>query len=342
MKTAVVLFNLGGPDSRASVRPFLFNLFNDKAIIAVFQPLRALIAMVISFRRMAKAKDIYEKIGDRSPILEHTQEQAEALEKELSLKGQYKVFIAMRYSHPLSAETVKEVKNYAPDKVVLLPLYPQFSTTTSGSSFDMWYAEAKKQKLHVPHHPVCCYSFDNHFIGAHAELIKPAYIEAAKHGHPRLLFSAHGLPQKIIDKGDPYQWQIERTVSALQRKLNLPDYVICYQSRVGPLEWIGPSTEDEIKRAGIDGVPLVIVPISFVSEHSETLVELDIEYRILANKNGVPHYERVEALGVHTEFIQALSWLTEATSLYPNCSNSLGRQCPKEFKKCGFKEWKMN
>jgi ferrochelatase len=344
MKTAVVLFNLGGPDSLKAVKPFLINLFNDKAILTLPQPFRGILAWYIATRRAAAAREIYEQMGGASPILEQTRLQATALETELAQRGEYKVFIAMRHWHPFTAETVAEVKSYNPDKVVLLPLYPQYSTTTTQSSFEAWYAEAKSQELKAPHHPICCYPFDTHFIDAHLELIRPALADAAKHGKPRLLFSAHGLPQKIVDKGDPYQWQVERTVSALIRKLGAsanetPDYVICYQSRVGSLQWLEPSTPDEIMRAGKDNVPVVVVPVAFVSEHSETLVELDREYLALARKNDVPHYVRVPALGAHPVFIDSLAWLVEATKFYPNCSNSLGRQCPKELGRCGFREW---
>lgn len=340
MKIAVVLFNLGGPDSLESVRPFLFNLFNDKAIIGLPQPLRYFAAKLISFRRAAAARNIYEEIGGRSPILDFTSEQADALEKELVKRGEYRVFVAMRHWHPFIKDTVAKVKEYSPDKVILLPLYPQYSSTTTGSAFSEWYARARKQELNVLHHPICCYPIDNNFIDAHAQLIKTACAEAGKSGRPRILFSAHGLPKKVIAKGDPYQWQVEKTVAAIMRKLGNVDHAICYQSHVGPLDWMGPSTESEIERAVHDGVPVVVAPISFVSEHSETLVELDVEYRRIANKGHIPSYVRVPALGVHADFIQSLAWLVEATNLYPNCSNSLGHQCPKEFGKCGFKEWK--
>lgn len=343
MKTAVVLMNLGGPDSLKAVKPFLFNLFNDKAIIALPQPLRRIVASFIASKRASAAREIYEQLGGASPILEQTQAQAQALEAELRQRGDFRVFIAMRHWHPFSAQAVAQVKEYNPDKVVLLPLYPQYSTTTTQSAFDAWYKEAKAQGLSAPHHPICCYPFDNHLVEAHLTLIRPALEKAAKYGPPRILFSAHGLPQKIVDKGDPYQWQVERSVSAIMRKLgtltNLTaDHVVCYQSRVGPLEWLKPSTEDEIIRAGKEIMPIVVVPISFVSEHSETLVELDKEYRALAQKNHVPHYERVPALAVTPAFIETLAWLVEATKFYPNCTNALGRQCPKEFSRCGFRE----
>lgn len=340
MKTAVVLFNLGGPDSPEAVSPFLFNLFNDKAIIGLPQPLRYVVAKVIAFKRAAAAKSIYQEIGGRSPILDFTSDQADALEAELRKRGDYQVFVAMRHWHPFIKDVVAKVKEYTPDKVILLPLYPQYSTTTTGSAFTEWYAQANRQGLNVAHHPICCYPLDNNFTDAHAQLIKTACAEASKNGRPRILFSAHGLPRKVIAKGDPYQWQIEKTVAAIMRKLGNVDHAICYQSRVGSLEWLNPSTESEIERAIHDGVPVVVAPISFVSEHSETLVELDVEYRRIANKGHIPDYVRVPALGVHQDFIQSLTWLVEATNLYPNCSNSLGRQCPKEFGKCGFKEWK--
>lgn len=341
MKTAVVLFNLGGPDSPEAVKPFLLNLFNDPYIISLPNPLRGLVARFITFRRAKKAREIYDLMGGKSPILENTQAQADALEKDLQIKGEYKVFVAMRYWNPFIKDVVEEVKKYNPAKVILLPLYPQFSTTTTQSAFTTWYNEAQKQSLQAPHHPVCCYSFDNHFIEAHVELLKKAYDEAKIHGKPRVLFSAHGLPEKIVDKGDPYQWQVERTVSAILRLFGPADNVVCYQSRVGPLKWIGPSTDEEIKRAGQDNVPVVILPVSFVSDHSETLVELDIEYKKLAKRTGVPFYIRVPVLGTHPGFIESLSWQCQATVFYPGCSNALGRQCPKEYGMCGYKEWKI-
>ena len=339
MKTAIILFNLGGPASLDEVKPFLFNLFNDKAIIGLPQPFRYLLAKFISNRRTPIAKEIYEEIGGSSPILELTNAQADELSKKLAMLGEFKVFTAMRYAPPFASDIVAQVKDYQPDKIILLPLYPQFSTTTTQSFFDEWYKQAKKQKLKVQHQPICCYPFDNHFTDAHVKLIKPIYEEAKKYGNPRILFSAHGLPKKIVEKGDPYQWQVERTVAAIIRKLGEIDHVVCYQSKVGRLEWLKPATTDEIERSGRDNVPVVVVPIAFVSEHSETLVELDIEYKTLAYQANVPFYNRVPALATHPDFIDALVWLVEATRLYPNCSNSLGRQCPKEFGKCGFREW---
>ena len=340
MKTAIVLFNLGGPDGPDAVRPFLFNLFNDPAIIGVPQPLRWCLAKLISGRRAPIAREIYANIGGGSPLLGNTREQASALEAALSpLDGETRCFIAMRYWHPLTDEAVRAVRDYGPDRIVLLPLYPQFSTTTTGSSLDVWHRQARAIGLDVPTRTICCYPEMSGFVESLAALIAPALAEAARAGTPRLLFSAHGLPKKIVAGGDPYQWQVERTAAAVAALLDRPglDRVTCYQSRVGPLEWIGPSTDDEILRAGRDGRPVVVVPLAFVSEHSETLVELDIEYRHLAEANGVPAYHRVPTVNAMRAFIDGLAGLVAAMLSAPSgtlANGDLGRLCPAEFGKC--------
>lgn len=311
MKTAIILFNLGGPDSLKAVRPFLFNLFNDPAIIRVGQPLRWLLAKIISMLRAGKARAIYQKMGGKSPILSLTLAQADALEQALKAQGQYKVFVCMRHWHPMSDTVARNVKNYAPDRILLLPLYPQFSTTTTASSFADWDKAAKKAGLSAPTARLCCYPGNRDFVAAHVHLLKDSYWKASEHGKPRILFSAHGLPENIVDDGDPYPLQVEKTVASIIQILSVDqvDYRVCYQSRVGPMKWIGPSTEEEIVEAGKDGVPLVMVPVSFVSEHSETLVELDMDYRALAERAGVPAYCRVPALGTEKLFIEALAAL---------------------------------
>lgn len=338
MRIAVVLFNLGGPDRPESVQPFLFNLFKDPAIISVPQPFRWMLAKLISTRRAPVAQEIYENIGGKSPLLELTTEQAHALAAECSDVGEVKAFICMRYWHPMSPETVANVKNFAPDKIILLPLYPQFSTTTTGSSTKDWIRQAKKAGLNVPTVEVCCYPREQGWIAAQAKLIREKYDSVSGDNKPRVLFSAHGLPKKVIAKGDPYQWQVEQTSAAVAEKLNINglDWVVCYQSRVGPLEWIGPSTDDEIARAGKDRVPLIVVPIAFVSEHSETLVELDIEYGELAEEAGVPAYHRVPAVGTHPDFISGLGGLVRQASAQtgPCLSGEGGRLCPADHSQC--------
>ena len=311
-KIAVVLFNLGGPDGQDSVRPFLFNLFRDKAIIDLPAIARYPLAALISTTRTKLAQANYAIMGGGSPLLPETEKQARALESDLSVRfpdAETRCFIAMRYWKPLTDQTARAVKAFAPDEVVLLPLYPQFSTTTTGSSLKAWAAAyAGPGRLST----VCCYPTDEAFIQAHADLIQAAYDKAGRPAPARLLFSAHGLPEKVIEGGDPYQQQIEATAAAVVARLGEGwDWRVTYQSRVGPMKWIGPSTEVEIKAASEQGLALVITPIAFVSEHIETLVELDHEYREVATKAGCPAYVRVPALGVSPGFVGGLGHIVQ-------------------------------
>lgn len=341
-RIAVVLFNLGGPDSLAAVEPFLFNLFSDPAIIGAPQPIRYLVAKLISRRRGPVARQIYAQIGGRSPLVEQTMRQAEALEARLRAMGvpEVRAFVTMRYWHPFSSETAIEVKRFRPDRIILLPLYPQFSTTTTGSSLNDWRRAAAREGLTAPCHAICCYPRETGLVAAQVRLIEDGMATARRHGNPRILFSAHGLPKKVIAGGDPYQRQVEMSVEAivqeLKEKLGTVDYTICYQSRVGPLEWIGPSTEDELVRAANDGVPVVVVPIAFVSEHSETLVELDVEYREKADTLGVSAYVRVPTVGIAEEFIGGLATLVvNALSRERTSASFTGeRICPRECSRC--------
>ena len=342
-RIAVVLFNLGGPDSPDAVEPFLFNLFNDKAIIGVPQPIRWLLAKLISKRRAPVAKDIYDAIGGRSPIVPLTQQQAAALEKLLNENSDWnaEVFVSMRYWHPRAEQVALDVATFEPDQVVLLPLYPQFSTTTTLSSLKEWARAAKQADIAAPTASICCHPTQRDFIQSHVTLLKEALATSDKSAGEgvRVLFSAHGLPKKIVEAGDPYQWQVEQTAAAVVEALGMQelDHVICYQSRVGPLEWIGPSTDDEIRRAGAERTSLIVVPIAFVSEHSETLVELDMEFRALAEASGVPSYVRVGALGAQTDFIKALASLVEQavdqeTGLFTG--DRTARICPSAYGQC--------
>ncbi|MFY9287876.1 MAG: ferrochelatase [Alphaproteobacteria bacterium] len=335
-KTALILFNLGGPDNQAAVKPFLFNLFKDPAIIQLPLLLRLFVAKMISSRREKKAQGIYQKMGGGSPILKNTENQSQALNKVLG--ENFKTFVVMRYWHPFADEVVGDVKNYAPDEIVLLPLYPQFSTTTTASSLKNWHETAEKVGLTAPTKTICCYPTEPGFIGSLAASTKAAYEKARAFGAPRILFSAHGLPEKIIKAGDPYQWQCEQTAAALVKALNISalDWELCYQSRVGPLKWIGPATDEEVQRAGRDKIPVVMVPIAFVSEHSETLVELDMEYRDLAKESGVPHYDYVPTVSTSMGFINGLARLVhEAQKSNQDClSEKTQRMCPEEFSGC--------
>jgi len=338
-RIAVVLFNLGGPDSLSAVRPFLFNLFNDPAIIGIPAPFRWILAHYIAFRRAPVARNIYRYIGGKSPLLAMSQQQARELERQLSDDGDIKCFVAMRYWHPMISEISDQVKKFGPDEIVLLPLYPQYSSTTTGSSLTEWQRAAKEINLSQVARIICCYPTMKGWVAAQVDLISHE-LKNVSHGTScRILFSAHGLPKKIIDSGDPYQIQIEQTVEAIVADLpDGTDWVICYQSRVGRLEWIGPSTEKELGRAADDGVEIVIVPIAFVSEHSETLVELDIEYRELAEKSGISGYYRVPTVGTNVKFINGLADLVRQSL---NCDDhvtsdtrdSKGR-CLAKFDKC--------
>jgi len=298
------------------VEPFLINLFSDPAIIGLPWPLRPLLARLIAGRRATTARGIYAKIGDRSPILPNTQAQAGALVEQLRDLGEVRVLCCMRYWHPMSAEVVAAVKSFGPDEIVLLPLYPQFSSTTTASSYRSWTRAATAIGLRAPTKLVCCYPTDPGFIAAAAALVRTgmAECEAKSGSRPRVLFSAHGLPKKIVRRGDPYPSQVQQSAHAIATELGLAaaDWTVCFQSRVGPLEWIGPYADEEIHRAGRDGVAVVLFPIAFVSEHSETLVELDIDYRRQAEQSGVPSYVRVPTVGTTPAFIEGLAALVRA------------------------------
>lgn len=343
-KIAVILFNLGGPDGPEAVAPFLCNLFSDPRILRVPGFIRPWLAGLIAKKRAPVAQEIYQQLGGGSPILPNTEAQAQALQQALADCGAVKCFIVMRYWHPRADAVVRELVAYAPDEVVLLPLYPQFSTTTVESSLVDFqdavtaHPAARQAGWSQRMKSLCCYPQQDGFIAALAVATQAAYHEAKQHGTPRVLFSAHGLPEKIIKSGDPYQWQCEQTALALVRALALPelDWVNCYQSRVGPLKWIGPATEAEIERAGHDKVPVVLVPIAFVSEHSETLVELDIEYRELAEKYGVPFYARVPTVSAAPAFISGLAALVRqalASERALVCPNGK-RLCPAQWAGC--------
>lgn len=310
-RIAVVLFNLGGPDDQASVRPFLFNLFNDPAIIGLPGIVRTPLARLISSRREKTARANYALMGGGSPLLPETEKQAQALQSALADRlpdDEVRVFISMRYWRPLTEETAADVAVFGPDDIVLLPLYPQYSTTTTASSLKAWnaaYAGSGDSRT------VCCWPEAYGWIDAQAEAIA-GKLDDAGDADVRLLFSAHGIPEKLVaDKGDPYQEQVESTVAAVVARLaemgRSADHAICYQSRVGPLKWLGPSTPEALHQAARDGRGVVVCPIAFVSEHVETLVELDIEYAELARELGVTPYLRAPAVGASAPFIAALA-----------------------------------
>ncbi len=339
-RRAIVLLNLGGPDRAESVRPFLVNLFTDPAILRVPRFVRPFLGRFIAWRRTKPALANYALLGGGSPLLGLTEKQAQAL--EAALGDGTRCFVAMRYWHPFSEAAARAVKEWGAEEVLLLPLYPQFSTTTTGSSVTAWRDACRRARLEVPTRLLCCWHSDGGFAQATAALLRRRW-EEARAALPgttklRLLFSAHGLPESIVMRGDPYQWQVERTVAAVVAALGIEglDHAICYQSRVTPEAWIGPSIEDELQRAARDGAAVLVSPIAFVSEHSETLVELDVEYREVAHRLGLPGYFRAPAQNDDGAFIAALAALVRRAFADQRmlCSFAGGRQCPKRFAGC--------
>ncbi len=344
-KVAVVVFNLGGPDSKNAVRPFLMNFFMDKNIIRLPVPFRCLLAWLISFRRSKReAKESYDELGGSSPLLVNTRAQSDALQEVLSKEKdrEYKTFVCMRYWHPMAPQVVREVREWQPDEIVILPLYPQFSTSTTWSSLGDWNKAMFYAGYSCPTSVICCYPFNKGFIDASAESVREVYDQAKKDGHEkiRVLFSAHGLPESFIKQGDPYQWQCEKTAEMIAEKLSIKDldWSICYQSRVGPKKWIGPSTEEELERAVRDKVAVVIYPHAFTQEHVETLVELDVEYKEVAEHMGIPGYYRARTVSVRERFIDGLAELVKAhvdkNGVYAEGYEKL---CPEGFAHCCMK-----
>ncbi len=316
-RTGVLLLNLGGPEKIEDVRPFLYNLFSDPEIIRLpFPWLQKPLAWLISTLRSKKSEDNYQDIGGGSPLLQITEAQAEALQSKLSGEGsEIRVYVGMRYWHPFTEEAIELIKADGIEKLVILPLYPQFSISTSGSSFrvleEMWKNDPQLQNIEYTLIP----SWYDHpdYLSAMADLIKQ---ELQQFEHPEkvhIFFSAHGVPKTYVtEAGDPYQEEIEQCTELIMKTLNTGNpRILAYQSKVGPVEWLKPYTEDALEELGANNIKdLLVVPISFVSEHIETLQEIDLEYREVAEEVGITNFKRVPALNTHPMFIEALSNLT--------------------------------
>jgi len=309
--TAIVLFNLGGPDSLETVEPFLFNLFSDPDIFKF--PLGFItqkwFARMISHRRAPHASVGYRAIGGKSPLLEFTNAQAEALRQALADEGNYEVFVCMRYWHPMADAVVTALKEKEIDNVILLPLYPQYSLTTTGSSYNDFQRACRRHG----YQPKSTYIKQWYQKATYHQAIADAIQKEAKKlpatspENIELLFSAHGLPQKIIDQGDPYEKHIRATFEAVSKILGWPHTTLCYQSRVGPLTWLQPYTRNTIVEKAKQGAKQMLVyPIAFVSDHIETLYELGVEYAELASTNGVEAYRVVPALNNDPGLIETL------------------------------------
>ena len=313
-RLGVLLLNLGGPDKLEDVRPFLYNLFSDPELIRLPSPLlQAPLAWLISTLRFKKSQRNYKKIGGYSPLRQITEAQAEALRSQLQLNGHaVNVYIGMRYWHPFSEEAIAQIKKDKIEELVILPLYPQFSISTTGSSFHLldriWQLDPELQKIKYTVVPSW---YDNSgYLQSMANLIAAKLDRVNNPSEAYIFFSAHGVPVSYIEEaGDPYQKEIETCAALIMQKLNRSNpYKLAYQSRVGPVEWLQPYTEAAIAELAEQGVKeLVVVPISFVSEHIETLEEIDIEYREIAEQAGIETFARVPAPDTDPAFIQALA-----------------------------------
>jgi ferrochelatase len=328
-KTAVVIYNLGGPNNKDEIEWFLFNLFSDKNIINLPNPFRYILAKLISRLRKEEATSNYDKLGGKSPLLKNTIKQKDALQEVLD-KEQYKVFISMNFCHPLPQETIKQITEYNPTNITLIPLYPQFSTTTTASFLEKWNLALSDSGLNCPQKITCCYYSQKEFISSITKILQTNYAQASKeNGAPYVVFVAHGLPEKIIKSGDPYQWQVQSTMRLIVESSNIQnlDHILAYQSRVGPISWIKPYADQVIIEASKKNKSILVVPISFVSEHVETLVELDLEYKELAMKNGAKAYYRAKTVSEDDQFIEGLKNIVmdKVYKIAP---------CPKKFCKC--------
>lgn len=309
-KIAVMLFNLGGPDSLTAVKPFLYNLFSDRDIIKLGPPfLQKPIASLIANIRSKKTMDAYSLIGGKSPIVDITFSQAKALEdslnKETGLDVLFKVYVGMRYWHPFIQDVIKEIYEEGIKKVIALSLYPQYSIATTGSSLKVIEDSIKQFNLE------CFYikSWFDHplYIDAMVEKIREGLKSFGTETDLKtpVLFSAHSLPQRFIDEGDPYLRETKGTIEKILEKMNI-QWHLSFQSKSGPVKWLEPSTEEMLHRLSKRGIKnLLVVPISFVSDHIETLYEIDIIYKKMAEELGV-NLKRTGSLNTSSKFIEAL------------------------------------
>ncbi|QIZ71936.1 ferrochelatase [Oxynema aestuarii] len=316
-RVGVLLLNLGGPEQLEDVRPFLYNLFSDPEIIRLpFRWLQRPLAWLISSLRTQKSEDNYREIGGGSPLRRITEEQAIALQDNLQQDGhEAQVYIGMRYWHPFTEEALERIKRDRVEELVILPLYPQFSISTSGSSFrlleKLWQEDPYFER--VKYTVIPSWYKRQGYLNAMAQLIAQELDRFDNPDGVHIFFSAHGVPSSYVEEaGDPYQREIEECTELILRTLNRPnEHTLAYQSRVGPVEWIKPYTEEALVELGDRGVKdLLVVPISFVSEHIETLQEIDIEYRELAEEAGIDNFQRVPALNTHPVFIEDLAAMT--------------------------------
>ena len=349
-KVGVLLLNLGGPERIQDVGPFLYNLFADPEIIRLPNPaLQKPLAWLISSLRAGKSQEAYRSIGGGSPLRRITEQQAHELQSNLRQRGiEATSYVAMRYWHPFTESAVADIKADGIDEVVVLPLYPHFSISTSGSSFRelqrLRQADPTFSKL-----PIRCirsYYNDPGYISAMAELIAREIQACPQADQAHVFFSAHGVPKSYVEEaGDPYQQEIEGCAQLIMDKLqeqlgHANPFTLAYQSRVGPVEWLKPYTDDALHELGEAGVKdLVVVPISFVSEHIETLEEIDIEYREIATEAGITNFRRVPALDTTPSFINGLADLVQHALEGPEVNLDQAAALPTQVKLYPQDKW---
>lgn len=345
-RVGVLLLNLGGPDKLEDVGPFLFNLFSDPEIIRLpFRWLQKPLAWFIASRRTKTSQANYKQIGGGSPLRRITEAQGEALKEKLGELGQEaNIYVGMRYWHPYTEEAIADITQDNIEHLVILPLYPQFSIRTSGSSFRLlekiWQEDPKLQRLEYTVIP--SWYKEPGYLEAMATLIAQELDQLSHPHEAHIFFSAHGVPKSYVEEaGDPYQQEIEECTALIMQTLNRPNaHTLAYQSRVGPVEWLQPYTEDALKDLGAQGVKdLVVVPISFVSEHIETLQEIDIEYREVAEAAGIHNFRRVPAPNTHPIFIKALADLVIDALKQPSFKFSQAAQMKKRVKMYPQERW---
>ncbi|MGB7251671.1 MAG: ferrochelatase [Phormidesmis sp.] len=317
-RVGVLLLNLGGPEKPEDVQPFLFNLFSDPEIIRIpFPVLQKPLAWFISSRRAKTSQENYQQIGGGSPLRRITEEQGSALKTALEEKGKAaEVYVGMRYWHPFTEEAIAQIKQDGLEQLVVLPLYPQYSISTSGSSFrlleQLWKEDPDLSQLDYT--LIESWYARPGYVNSMADLIRTELDKLPDPDGAHIFFSAHGVPVSYVEEfGDPYQREIEHCTALIMQALGRPNaHTLAYQSRVGPIEWLQPYTEDAIKNLAEEGVKdLVVVPISFVSEHIETLQEIDIEYREIAEEEGIEGFHRVPALDTYPGFVADLAAMVD-------------------------------
>ncbi|MEH2171861.1 ferrochelatase [Nostoc sp.] len=345
-RVGVLLLNLGGPDKLEDVGPFLYNLFSDPEIIRLpFRWLQKPLAWFIATRRTRTSQENYKQIGGGSPLRQITEAQGEALKEQLGSLGQeVNIYVGMRYWHPYTEEALAQITQDKVEHLVILPLYPQFSISTSGSSFrlldKLWQEDPKLQPIDYTVIP--SWYKQPGYLQAMAQLIAQELEQFPNPDDVHIFFSAHGVPKSYVEEaGDPYQAEIEECTVLIMQTLNRPNaHTLAYQSRVGPVEWLQPYTEDALKELGAEGVKdLVVVPISFVSEHIETLQEIDIEYREVAEESGIHNFRRVPAPNTHPVFINALAELVIDALKNPSFKLSQAAQMKKMVKMYPQERW---